>query len=177
MGIRFLIDETKAKRYVVVAVACPDAALREARRTVQRLVLPGQRSIHMKLEAGRRRRVIADAVGGLSSAGVVATAVVVEGGGHEHELRARALGEIVRIAAQTGGGSLVLDLDPTQERRDRQILNEAVRGCDGISISFSHSRLASEPLLTLPDAVAWCFARGGEWRLRIKPVLGEVRKI
>ncbi len=177
MGIRFLIDETKAKGYVVVVVACPDDALREARRTLQRLVLPGQRSIHMKLEANRRRRVIADAVGGLSSVGVTATAVVIRGGGHEHELRKQALREVVSLAVEAGGGGLVLDLDPTQEHRDRQVLSRAVQACHGVPISFCHARLASEPLLTLPDVVAWCFARGGEWRPRVSPVLREVRRI
>ena len=31
------------------------------------------------------------------------------------------------------------------------------------------------PLLTVPDAIAWCWARGGAWRERIQPVVRYVR--
>lgn len=177
MGVRFLIDESKARTYVMVAVACPEEALSQARRTIKRLVLPGQRSIHMKSEADRRRRQITSAICGLSTSGITATAVVVTSGGHEHELRKQALREIVRIAASSGGGSLVLDLDPTQERRDQRVLIEAVRDHQDVPVSFSHSPLSHEPLLTLPDVLAWCLARGGEWRPRIDRLLSEVRRI
>lgn len=177
VATRYFIDETKAKRYLVVVVACPDESLRVARSALRRLVLPGQRSIHMKSEADRRRRTIATSVAGLAAERIAATAIVVSGGGHEHNLRERALREVVNVAARSGGGSLLLDLDPTQERRDQRVLIEALRDHATTPLSFSHARLADEPLLTLPDVVAWCVARGRIWRGRIDPILSEVRRV
>src|SRR5690606_17315246 len=78
MGVRIFVDETKAKGYVVVAVLCPDEALALARRTIGRLILPGQRSVHMKNERVRRRRLIADAVVSLHDSGL--HAVVLDAG-------------------------------------------------------------------------------------------------
>jgi hypothetical protein len=176
VGVRYFIDESKAKGYLVVAVACPEESQRSVRRELGRLVLPRQRSVHMKLEGNRRRRLIADAVVGLSSRGVRATAVSVVGGGREHLLRERALREVVRVVGQAGGGSLVLDLDPTQVRRDRQVFIEAFREWEGVDLTYRHSTLASEPLLTLPDVIAWCLARGGDWRRRIAPAVSEMRR-
>lgn len=100
VGTRFFVDETKAKGYVVVAVACP-----------------------------------------------------------EHAQRERALEAVVDIAARVRRSSMVLDLDPTVMRRDNQVLIEAVRRYPAAMIEYSHAALAFEPLLALPDVVAWCWAR------------------
>ncbi|WP_269306451.1 hypothetical protein [Aeromicrobium sp. HA] len=104
MTTQYFIDETKAKGYVVVAVACPASALAAARRTVDALVLPGQRTIHRKNESPRRRTHIAGAVCGLTQSGV--SAVVLDAGrGPEPEIarRERALRGIVALA--TAGGT------------------------------------------------------------------------
>ena len=31
-----------------------------------------------------------------------------------------------------------------------------------------------EPLLWLPDIVAWCYGRGGSWRDDVEPLVDEV---
>ena len=67
-----------------------------SRRTVGGLVLPGQRSIHMKNEHPRRRRHIAEAIVSLPQVGV--SAVVIDAGRGrepEHARGARALRAIV----------------------------------------------------------------------------------
>ncbi|WP_343991771.1 hypothetical protein [Nocardioides dubius] len=146
MGTHIFIDETKAKGYVVVAVLCPDTSLSLARRAIGGLVLPGQRSIHMKQEGPRRRQAIADVVTGLVPSGV--HAVVLDAGrgpSPERVRRKRALEAIVELAAHGSPASLVIDLD--------------------------------QPLLALPDVVAWCWARGGEWRRRVSPVVSHTLEV
>ena len=34
-----------------------------------------------------------------------------------------------------------------------------------------------EPMLTFPDVIAWCWARGGRWRDRIRSAVVEVRGV
>ncbi len=117
VGTRFFVDETKAKGYVVVAVACPEESIAGVRREVGRLILPGQRAVHMNNEGARRRRRIADAVARLSRHGVTSSVIAVAGPGSEHERRDLALSVVVDVAARAPGPSLVLDLDPTVMRR------------------------------------------------------------
>jgi hypothetical protein len=38
-------------------------------------------------------------------------------------------------------------------------------------------RCHEEQLLALPDIVAWCWAKGGDWKRRIRPIVCDVRKL
>jgi hypothetical protein len=177
MGVRIFVDETKAKGYLVVAVLCPDESVALARRTIGRLVLPGQRSVHMKHERDRRRRQIANAVVGLRACGI--RAVVLDAGrGPEPEYvrRERALRVLVEIAAGVGSASLVLDLDRTLVARDSRTIAAASREL-AIDVAYRHASLASERLLAIPDVIAWSWARGGDWRRRITPIVVESRSV
>jgi len=39
------------------------------------------------------------------------------------------------------------------------------------------SVLGSQPLLSIPDVVAWCWARGDIWRRRVAPSVSEVIEV
>lgn len=178
MGMHYFIDETKAKGYVVVVAMCPDASLPTARRTVGKLVLPGQRSIHMKQESPRRRRMISDAVCGLTQIGVTASVLDAGRGPEpEHQRRDRALRTVVERAAREPVASLVLDLDQTLLARDARTLSHALRLSRATSVGYSHRTLAAEPLLAIPDVIAWSWARGGDWRQRISILVSDVTTV
>lgn len=176
MSAHHYVDETKARGYVVVAARCPDETMREVRRAVGRLALPGQRSVHMKHESPRRRRQVADRIARLHASGV--SAVVLDAGKGpepEHVRRDRALRTLVARIADEDAAHLVLDLDTTMVARDRRTLAGATR--DLPRVAYSHLPLSAEPLLTIPDVVAWSWARGGEWRHRIAPLVAEVIRV
>ena len=140
------------------------------------LVLPGQRRLHMKDENDQRRRSIATAI---AVSGVTAT--VYDGGRHhrnERERRAACLHALVIDAAERGDAMLVLEQDDTLLSWDNQRLIEFTReaGCRD-SLRYEHRRAASELLLAVPDAIAWCWAKGGDWRRRIEPVVTDVREV
>ena len=42
---------------------------------------------------------------------------------------------------------------------------------------YGQHRAATEQLLVLPDAIAWRWAKGGDWRRRIGPVAVDVRGV
>lgn len=167
---RYVIDETKAKGYVVVAVACRDESVGELRKAVGRLVLPRQRSLHMKSESERRRKVIAEAVASLP---VGVWVVDASGGvGKEPERRARALRVIVSRVGRDD--SLVFDRDETMEAFDRRILAGVPPHKRPL---YTHLGRHEEPLLALPDVIAWCWARGGGWRQRLASLDLEVVRV
>lgn len=72
---------------------------------------------------------------------------------------------------------LVLEQDDTLLDFDRRTLYGAVRRARYPDLRYEQQRAAAEPLLALPDAVAWCRARGGEWRRRVEPVITGVRTV
>ncbi|MFC8943637.1 hypothetical protein ACFT1B_36735, partial [Streptomyces griseoincarnatus] len=52
------VDETKARDYLLVAVAIESADLKAARSTIRLLTMPGQARLHMHRESDSRRRKI-----------------------------------------------------------------------------------------------------------------------
>ena len=176
VGATVLVDETKRAGYVVAAVAVtnPEAA----RRMLRGLVLPGQRRIHMKQEHPRRRRAIVSAV--ICTAGLELTIYdAARRYPTEREARAMCIASLVRdLAASNRLIELIIEQDDSLLSFDNQRLIEAVRDADAQeTVRYRHARAHTEPLLALPDVAAWCWARSGDWRRRIAPILASVRSV
>ncbi len=167
------IDESKAKDYLLVAAVVLPGQLADARRTVRSLVLPRQPRLHMKKESDARRKQILDAFAGLAPVVTIYRA----GAAYRTELerRARCLDALVADAAEAQHTHLYLERDESLVRRDRQQLIETTRalGCAD-TLAYRHEAAASEPLLAIPDAFAWAWAKGGDWRRRCAPVVEGV---
>jgi hypothetical protein len=169
------IDESKRRDYLVVAATVLPADLRSLRRAVAELLLPGQRCLHMKDESDGRKKTIAKA---LVSAGV--EAIVYDAGrGYGTQLRARAacLRLLIDDLATVPDDTLVIiEQDESLVHSDRQLLYQAVRAVDRAdSLRYDHRRRETELLLGIPDAIAWCWAKGGQWRTLIGPTVSKVR--
>ena len=97
---------------------------------------------------------------------------------NERERRAACLRAIVGDAAACGHEMLVLEQDDSLLSWDNRQLIEFTRaaGCHG-TLRYEHRRAATELALAVPDAIAWCWAKGGDWRRRIEPVVVEVRNV
>ena len=97
--------------------------------------------------------------------------------GHD-ELKARkaCLRALVFDLAGTDVSRLVLERDDSLLGWDNQQLIELTReaGCRD-SLSYHHERAGSEAMLAIPDAIAWCWAKRGDWRRRIMPIVGEAK--
>lgn len=58
---------------------------------------------------------------------------------------------------------------------DNQVLYEAVRKMQLTDrLTYEHLAPYMVPLLWIPDAVAWAYAKGGDWRRRVAPMLDHV---
>lgn len=130
----------------------------------------------MSKESEPRRRLIADTI---VRSGV--TAVVVDAGrAYPHELDARAacLRGVITFAHNANATRLVLEQDDSLLSWDARRLWEITGqvGCRD-TLRYSHARASDELLLAIPDAVAWCWAKGGHWRDRIRPVVTGVERV
>jgi hypothetical protein len=168
--LHVFVDETKARDYIMVAAVVVPGDLRAIRRELNDLMLPGQRRLHMRAERDARKRALADTIASLP----LSSTVYCAGRQYRTDLeRRRACPEqLVRDLADQGRVQLTLELDETLLSAHRQQLIEVTRetGCAD-RLHYRHERAATEPLLALPDAIAWCYAKGGHWRGRVSPVI------
>lgn len=168
------IDESKANGYTIVAVVMVSGDISTVRKAIADLRMPGQRRIHFTKESDPRRRLILARLVELG----VRVRIYHVAGRNEREARALCLAAIAAEAAESGVTRIVLERDDSIEEQDRRTLYRELEA-RGIRerIAYSHDTSAGELLLCLPDAVAWSFAKGGDWHRRIDPMIIEVRRL
>jgi hypothetical protein len=169
------VDESKRAGYVLAAVTTSDPAV--VRKAVRGLIVPGRRRLHMHNEHARRRRSIVDMLTSLPI-----TVVIYDAARHhptERAARTSCLSSLIADLARPGPDvRLVLEQDDSLVRADRHDLYRLTHeaGCHD-RVEYGHARAHGELALALPDVAAWCWARSGEWRRRIAPVVSHVRQV
>lgn len=80
-----------------------------------------------------------------------------------------------RIVCELGVDRLIVESAVGQDEHDRAVLFDAVRKA-GVEDRFSYAHVApkTEPLLWLPDAIAWAWGAGKDWRRRVEPVVSRI---
>lgn len=157
------VDENKARGLLMAAATCPATSVKTNRKALTSLLLAGQRRIHFQKESPARQRKILAAVSELDFEVTLYAALRAD-----VESRHRCLTAIVRDAAPATE-RLVVERDESTLDFDRQVLYRAVRtyGCvDSLQYVLLAPHL--DPLLWVPDAVVWAWAKGGEWRDQVR---------
>jgi hypothetical protein len=170
--IHVYVDETKAGDYVLAATSVEPSREAQVRSALRRLTPPRQSRLHMRNEPDRRRRVILSSLERLPVPTTLYRAPASLG--TQTTRRRACLARLVADLAATAD-RLVLESDEGQDARDRQDLVELTRtaGCRH-TLRYEHLRASQEPLLSVPDAVAWSWARGGEWRRWVSGIVTRV---
>ncbi len=157
----------------MAGVVLPEG-LTAARKAMRTLVMPGQRRVHFHKESTARRRQI---IATITGTGARARIYTSSGRRREIDARAACLQAVVTDAAH-GAHMLVLEQDDSLLWWDRQRLFALTRqtGCAD-TLRYEHHRGAAEELLWIPDAIAWCWSRGGTWRQLVHPLVDDVRPV
>ncbi|MET8278803.1 hypothetical protein [Micromonospora sp. NPDC005174] len=175
MDAHVFVDETKERGLLVAAAVVLPADVGTARRSIRDLILPGQRRIHFHKEKDDRRRQIIAAVATLPT-----HAVIFDARRHRNARAARdaCLVELVEHAAKINAARLVLERDDSTFQADQRLLFEQVRrtGVSG-TLRYDQLRAHEECLLAIPDAPAWCWAKGGRWKTSVQRVVKESRQV
>jgi hypothetical protein len=168
------LDESKTKGYTIVTAAIVQADVSTMRKEIAKLRKNGQNRVHFVNESDSRRRQILST---LESIGITARIYHVTGM-KDPDAREGCLAAIVADAARHGITRIVLERDDSIEKFDRKILYREldVHGARN-TITYAHYTAKEEPLLWAPDAIAWSFARGGEWISRIRPLITDVTNL
>jgi hypothetical protein len=166
--VHAFVDENTVRGIMVAAAIADPRSLAHARKVLTELRLKGQERLHFKSERDSRRREICSALMKLEVRVHVYNAATLT----PKRGRPRCLEMLVADLAELQASRLVLEQDDSTMKADRRVLYEAV-GKHGIreQLTYHHLRAKQEPMLWIPDAVAWCLAKGGEWPARVRPLV------
>jgi hypothetical protein len=169
------VDETKDRGYLLAAAALLPGDLVGARQAIRGLILPRQRRLHFKQESDARRGAI---LGVLVRLGAQIMIYDAADAGSEKAARQACLIELVADLAKNAAHRVVIERDDSVMDFDKRLLYQQVRAA-GVAdtLRYDHMRAHEECLLAIPDAVAWCWAKGGRWRAKMRPIVSEVRQV
>lgn len=176
MGAHVFVDESKERAYLLAAAVLQPRDVTSARKEISALLEPGQRRLHFTKEHPRRRRKI------LATICEIAPHVTIYDGarfGKDHQSARRAcLERIVDDIASMRAHRLVLERDESVFANDQRWLYARTHavGCQD-TLRYVHLKAYEESLLAIPDAVAWCWAKGGDWLRRADAIIDRVREV
>ncbi len=166
------VDESKKSDYLLVAAVFLPGDVEVARKAIRALHMPGQRRLHMVKESPARQGTILSTIAGLGAEVTIYEA----GAGYRTNItrRTACLTRLIEDAAGAGHSRLILEPEVGEQERDRRLLFEQTRrlGCAD-TLSYAHLTASTEPLLAVPDAIAWAIARGGEPARRAAPLVAS----
>ena len=169
MSDHVFADESKAHGLLYAAAVTSSADVRQQRRVLAGLRLAGQRRLHFTKESPARRRAILATICELGL-----RVRLYQAPGVTSQDRGRCLQAIVRDCAGEAE-RLIIERDESTLDFDRRTLTQACRmaGCHE-SLFWDLVPPSLEPMLWVPDAVAWCWAKGDHWRADVAAI-GEPR--
>jgi hypothetical protein len=172
--VHAFVDENTVRGIMVAAAIADPRALGSARKVLTELRMKGQERLHFKSERDSRRREICSALVTLDVSVYIYHAATL----NPKQGRPRCLEMLVADLAELSATRLILEQDDSTMKADRRVLYDAV-GKHGLrdQLSYHHLRAKQEPMLWIPDAVAWCVAKGGEWPARVRPLVEKTIEV
>lgn len=170
MPIHVFVDETKSKGLLMAAAHCPADDVAVNRKALRSLLLPGQERLHFRHESSARRKKTLDLIAGFH--------LMVDIYQAERDTladRARCLEAIVRDIA-SDAERLVIERDESIMDHDRRTLHSACSRFSCFDLRWDLLVPKADPLLWVPDAVAWAWIHGGHWRSAVS-ALCQVRDL
>ncbi len=166
-------DESHRKgKYLICAVTVTTTELDQTRRELRALRMSGQRRLHFADEGDRRRRSLLSEMSKLT----IQTHVFVADDRDQTASRQLIIRRMIPLLREQGVKRLVMDSRQGQDHKDRATIHGLVGSAPRPVFEYTHLPSASEPLLWVPDAVAWAYGRGGQWHQQIQALglLGQV---
>jgi hypothetical protein len=163
----FVDESVRGSKYFLAAVIVEHARHQDLRRELKGLRQFGRSSLHMHKEVFGRKRLIASSVAQMEISCVLA----VQELSRQSLISARikCLHEISGHALVRASSQLTLESSNSIELDKRTLSNIAYEH-SGIFPHYRHLPSTQEPLLWLPDIIAWCVGKGGEFENLVRPL-------
>ncbi|WP_020013419.1 hypothetical protein [Promicromonospora sukumoe] len=154
------MDETKAGRFIVVVAAVSTAVLGVARKDLRQQLRAGQRSLHFTKESNSSRRAVLKIIADLP---IEVTVYRVSGKHGSRESRERCIRALARDAVNARPRRIVLERDDSLQVHDERWLYEELGPGNRRDTEYLHLNRHDDPMLWVPDAIAWCIQKGRPW--------------
>lgn len=165
-------DESERAGLSLLAVVMVEPRQVDAARLgMRRLLLGGERSLHMAKESDRRRRQILDVIARTDGLEAVVLRHRRPQGVDRVAARVALIEAATRLVVERAVTVWTLDnMHPAERARDRTVITAALRQAGPVPpVAFDHRASRSEPLLWVADAVCWAIGAGRDWPRRIQP--------
>lgn len=163
MAQHVFVDESKARVYLLVAVAVDDRKVAALRKTMRSMLLKGQSRIHFRKEQPARRRAILSALGQTPLDITVIRSLLHA----ENKARDECFAALATAVRWLPSSTLVIEQDESRMHVDPRIVHDALQSLAGEQPRYEVVPSHAEPGLWAADAVAWAIQRGNEWAQRI----------
>jgi len=164
----FIDESVRGSKYLLAAVIVDHTRHQDIRRELKSLRQFGRSSLHMHREVIGRKRLIASPVAQMEITCVLAVQEL--SGQSLMSARIKCLNELSGHELVRSTSQLTLETSNSIEL-DKKILSNSAYGFSGKFPHYRHLSSAQEPLLWLPDIIAWCAGKGGEFENIVKPLL------
>ncbi|MBB5790411.1 hypothetical protein [Jiangella mangrovi] len=174
MPLLAFADESSRQGYLLCVVTVRQAEAGDVRKAMRALVAKGAGRLHMNDESDQRRRRIL----GVVRAQPIEAVLYVTRRKPIRDGRAEIIRTVVPDLLTAGADRLVLEAQVGQDVHDRRVLFDSLQkaGRPG-AFEYVHESPHAEPLLWVPDAVAWAYGRQGEWRPKVATVVRRVVEV
>jgi hypothetical protein len=102
-------------------------------------------------------------------------AQVYLGSGRPARVRAACLERLVVDAVTLDTRRLVIESRGDADRHDRAAIHRLVGKID--NLTYEHLCPHDDPALAIPDAIAWAYGAGGDWRRRVARMVTKVTNL
>jgi hypothetical protein len=171
MPFNTFVDESARSHYMLCGVNVNQQDLELIRSSLKALTLRGKSRVHMYAESRGRQNSIAREIARFDvSAWLISVSSSTV---KQPESRFLAIKSMAEVKSLKDSRIMVLE-NSNSMRRDNRALNELSRSADFQFPHYRHMNSRHEPLLWLPDIIAWCYGRGGTWRDAVEPLVIEV---
>jgi hypothetical protein len=172
MRLHAFVDESDRAAYLLCVVVVAPGQVRPIRQAMRGLLIGSQQRLHLNDERAARKRTILSAVTSCE----VSAMVYVSRRTPIREARSEILRTLTPDLLDVGVERLVLESQVGQDELDRRVLFEALGKAGGAprGLTYHHEVPRSQPMLWLPDAIAWAYGKGGDWRARVAHVIDRV---
>ena len=165
------MDESARQSYLLCGVNVDQSKAAELRSNLRALRPPARTRIHMYRETkATQERIVRELIGLEIHAWIIRVSGQVSKLPNSRHLAIRSTSHLESIRQSR---LLVFD-QSSNHLADRRSLSEVAREVDYQFPHYRHMNSRHEPLLWLPDIIAWCYGRGGTWRDSVEPLVTEV---
>jgi hypothetical protein len=173
MGLHAFVDESYRNQYILCAVVVDSRDVAQVRQAMTALLRRSQHRVHMAKENNAAKRKILSSISSQPATAYLMTAGL---SGHSRRVaRSVCLSNLTSQLATLKVDRLVIE-SCDQDKEDLQVIGDelSLRGTVR-TMDINHLRPWEDPLLWMPDAVAWAYGNErGQWRGLVLPIVSRV---